>query len=1199
MKILKLFLKAFGPFTDAVLDFSGPANLHLVYGANEAGKSSALRAMTDLRYGIPPRSRDDFVHEFKGMLVAGCFEDGAGRTVGLARRKGNKDPLMGADPATGTPFAGSLLSPLSPVPPEILLALTGGVAREQFDTMYGLNSQHLRKGGQMLVQGEGELGAALFEASTGSAGIKQMLQTLQADARHYFVPKGQLPVLNEAARQLEEARLRHRQAVIKPDQWKALKRSHDQALSGLADVRQQLAGQRRRIEELTELRAVEPLLREVDLAERQWLEVSGNVALPADARESRLAAIADQTRSNCAVAEADEAIAVCRHRLVALKIDPLLLSHAPAIDRLVADLSLAGRQRDLRLKLQTATDEQARQLMLRAQRMLPGYDTVADLDDFFSQTPSSADHAELLQGLEAHQEVTFALQHLQTRLASDGSKLKQLQRAAVDQPAPRSHRALMLALAQARALGGAQQRQADALVGLSTEQRKLDVLLRDLGLQSAEHLMLSSWLAAAEIDAWERARSELLSQSVLHANQFEQLQADLAVQRQRSMSLAAAGEVVTAATLRSARWLRDEGWQAVRAVFIDPGVNADPPRISDAALNALPARFEQNQAESDRQADLLREGAQRAAEVAECAQRVAQTTQALASLTVTQELQATALASLDARWQATLSCLGIAVRLPAGVREWQAVRKTALDGHERLVQATLVHALLTQQMAVACQELSAALDGLGALAALEIELPVTGLSLDALIALGTAADRKLVMLQTAMERWQADTASLAHSVQADQSSAADLMKSLQNSRAALDQSSERLFLQPGAGVQTIKARLAELQQWAYDHQMHATQLQQLRQMQAGDRAVADAAVCLGQRLGEPALEPVDAWLDGLAQRLLSSREAASTMAALELKEAEETKRRQRALSDVENARRVLERLVTQAGVQHAEQLPDAEIRADLRHAVQLCLQRLQEQLERTSQKHRTVLRQELASLDSVAIDMEKQTCLGTRDQLEAAEQIAIEAEQAARMALAQIDTSGEAAEAKEEMEAAIARYRAGVRPWAQLKLAEALLGEALRRHREKAQGPVVALAGDYFRLMTGGRFERLVVDADSDTPLLLAQPAQGKPMEVSALSEGTADQLYLALRLAALELQRKPDRMMPLVLDDVFMTADDERAAHMFGALAKFAAASQVLIFTHHHHLLELAAGAVGSSGLRIHRLEASFIRHPDDRRKP
>lgn len=1178
MKIRTLFLKAFGPFTDAVLDFSGPANLHLVYGPNEAGKSSALRAMTDLRYGIAPRSRDDFVHEFKSLLLAGCFEDGAGRPVGLARRKGNKDPLMAADPATGAPLAGS---PLSPIPPEVVLALTGGVAREQFDTMYGLNSRHLRKGGQMLVQGEGELGAALFEASTGSAGIKQMLQTLQADARHYFVPKGQLPVLNEAARQLEEARQSYRQAVTKPDAWKALKRSHDEAQASLAEVRQQLAGQRRRVEELTELRAVEPLLRQLDLAERQWREASGHVTLPADARESRLAAIADQTRSQHAVAEADEVIAVCRHRLLALKIDPVLLSYGPAIDRLQADMGAVDRQRDLRRKLQTATDAEAGLLGLRAQRMLTGSQAVTDLDTFFRHTPSSADQAGLLQALEAHQELNFEMQHLQARLASDGDKLAQLQHAAVDQPAPRLHDALARALAQAQALGGAQQRQADARVGLDAEQRKLDGLLRDLRLQSAEQLVLSGWLASAEIDAWERERSELLGHAVLLARQFEQLQADLALQQRRRLVLAAAGEVVTADTLRQARSLREEGWQAVRAVFIDPGAGADPSR--SGAPSGLPARFEQRQAESDRQADLLREGAKRAAEVAECGQRIAATGQALASLALTQDQQVAGLALLDARWQAALPRLGIAVQTPAGVREWQALRKTALDGHERLVQATLAQALLTEQMAAAGQALSAALAALGQ------EPQASGLALEALICLGAAQDRLLVMQQAARERRQADLASLAQSMRSDQARAAGLLQSLTSSRSALDERAGRLFLAPGAAVTTFKARLAELQQWAHDFQMQSSQLQQLRQMQADNQAVADAAACLGQQLGEPLRQPVEAWLEGLAHGLLNSREAALTAAALELKEQEESTRRHRALAELDAARQRLEQLVRQAGVQHAGQLPDAEVRAEQRHAAKLRLQGLQQQLESTSRKSGPVLRQELASLDSAAIEMEKQICSARRDQLEAAEQAAIEAEQAARAALANIDTSGKAAEAKEEMEAAIARYRAGVRPWAQLKLAEALLGQALRRHREKAQGPVVALAGDYFRLMTGGRFERLVVDADSDPPLLLAQPAQGQPIEISALSEGTADQLYLALRLAALELQRKPDRVMPLVLDDVFMTADDERAAHMFGALAKFAAASQVLVFTHHHHLLVLAAGAVGNGRLKIHRLEASF----------
>jgi exonuclease SbcC len=60
----------------------------------------------------------------------------------------------------------------------------------------------------------------------------------------------------------------------------------------------------------------------------------------------------------------------------------------------------------------------------------------------------------------------------------------------------------------------------------------------------------------------------------------------------------------------------------------------------------------------------------------------------------------------------------------------------------------------------------------------------------------------------------------------------------------------------------------------------------------------------------------------------------------------------------------------------------------------------------------------------------------------------------------------------------------------------------------------------------------------------------------------------------------------------VFMTADDERAAHMFRALEKFSATSQVLVFTHHHHLLDIASRAVAENGLRVHRLESAFERH-------
>jgi uncharacterized protein YhaN len=60
MRLLRLDLKAVGPFTNAMLDLSeGQHGLHLIYGPNEAGKTSALRALSHLLFGFPLRTPDD------------------------------------------------------------------------------------------------------------------------------------------------------------------------------------------------------------------------------------------------------------------------------------------------------------------------------------------------------------------------------------------------------------------------------------------------------------------------------------------------------------------------------------------------------------------------------------------------------------------------------------------------------------------------------------------------------------------------------------------------------------------------------------------------------------------------------------------------------------------------------------------------------------------------------------------------------------------------------------------------------------------------------------------------------------------------------------------------------------------------------------------------------------------------------------
>jgi len=81
----------------------------------------------------------------------------------------------------------------------------------------------------------------------------------------------------------------------------------------------------------------------------------------------------------------------------------------------------------------------------------------------------------------------------------------------------------------------------------------------------------------------------------------------------------------------------------------------------------------------------------------------------------------------------------------------------------------------------------------------------------------------------------------------------------------------------------------------------------------------------------------------------------------------------------------------------------------------------------------------------------------------------------------------------------------------------------------------------------------------------------GERVPTSGMSDGSSDQLYLALRVAALEDFLAQSPQMPFVADDLFINFDDARAAAGFGVLAGLAQRCQVIFFTHHDHLAELA----------------------------
>jgi len=74
------------------------------------------------------------------------------------------------------------------------------------------------------------------------------------------------------------------------------------------------------------------------------------------------------------------------------------------------------------------------------------------------------------------------------------------------------------------------------------------------------------------------------------------------------------------------------------------------------------------------------------------------------------------------------------------------------------------------------------------------------------------------------------------------------------------------------------------------------------------------------------------------------------------------------------------------------------------------------------------------------------------------------------------------------------------------------------------------------------------------------------------LSEGTSDQLYLALRIAALENYAAAAAPLPFIVDDVLQTFDDTRTLATLQALLGLSAYVQVIALTHHPHVGNLAA---------------------------
>jgi len=1155
MRLATLDLLAFGHFTNKTLVFSDkPGAIDMVYGNNEAGKSTSRRSVSGFLFGIPVRTTDDFVHPKPTLRIGATVITLAGEKVQIVRRKGSKDTLRdGVD---------------NVVDEEILARALSGLDRELYEQMFSLSRDELVTGGNDLLAGKGSLGEALFGASMGLAGINDLVHALEREAQEIFKPGGSNPVLNKTLRELDENRRRVRELELRPADYLA----HESALADALAERTKLDGELRRMQ--TELARPErnkqllPLavLRSQTMAAIE--ELGDVVVLSETARQERLDAQRDQDRSEAQIADLQERIDSLKFQLTVVRPNEALLARADEIRSLHTEIGAHRKAaRDL-----PGLRTQQRAARGRAATLLAQTHPDRQLEDVADLRLTVADRAAIASLSDRFGRLDESKQQAGVRLEQAKAKVKRVQKALASLPKPKETASAAATLDSARRLGDIEA----AIAGEAAVWRAADAQLQadlaglplfDGSIDELERLPVP---VGATITRFVDAYDEIdMRQRDLSA-QDARLVDELAGHHQSLEAFESAVTVPGEGDLAAARDRRERGWALVRQTLENGDQAVD--LLSFAADRPLVDAYEESVAVADDVADRLRRESSQVARHAEleaalarCKKQLGTVRSELADLGAERE-------GLDAEWQALWAPTAISPLPPSEMQGWRSSRQdlVAEAAEQRSARAELdsKRDLVTRHGAALRREL----EGLGGSATDTATLA----ELIGLLAALTDEERSRT---DAIARGR-DLVADAKDELADAKLAAEHADSEVKSwstdwKAAisgLDLGDDLTPEQARSIVDTLAELFTALDEAAgFVSRIESIERDAATFANAANELAADVAPDSGD------LDPEDLVIT--LERLLNVAVAdAKQFEGIQLQLQDLTEQQREAQKQYKSADDELQRLMNAAGCSSLDELEDAEDRSVKLVALRAELRSLEEQMMRIAAAPAGDLAAEVAGLQLEQLEVQVAELSDRLQELGEERRRLDETVGQERALLSELERGEGAAEAAAAVEAAKATARQQAEQHALLKLAVAVLRREIERFREESHGPLLTRASDFFARLTCQEHTGLTTAFDDrGNVILVGRRAGGAEITVEHMSDGTRDQLYLALRLATIEHQLDRSEPLPLIVDDLFVNFDDDRAAAGFEILAELAEKTQVVFFTHHRHLVELAKATLSS----------------------
>ncbi len=1165
MRIRRLDLLAYGHFTDAGFDLPAKQpDIHFVYGLNEAGKSTALAGVGDLLFGIPHNSSRNFLHDYTSMRL-GAVVEGKAAELEFKRRKGTKETLLNKDEL---PF---------PAGESVLAPFLNGADRTFYERMFCLDHERLRQGGRDILDAQDDIGQILFSAGAGIAGLRERLKKLHADAdalwgnrragrRKYF----------QVEDRLKEAESALREHTVTAKRWHELHTALDKANEDYERLEAETEAKTAEQRKLSRIRRVYRNVQKHSEASKRIEELGEVIPLPEDASRQFEEAATNDAHAQTRLSALTDQIEALRAERSALTFDENLLSRGEDINQLhERRIQVRNGKSDLPKRRAELAAAEAELKLLAAELDWQADDS----SQVLTRTPTRSKLTTTRSLSKRGAELVTAENNARAACGEADERVSELTQDLKDEGALTDISSLTATIGVVHEIGDIGANLSAAAKEVQAAADSVQRLLKSMRPTLAGEHDLDSLPVPQKnaVENYRDRRRELAQYVNTCREKIRSTELLLARHRKEYKRTASDEHAVPAEELQRLRAHRDTGWSIIRRKYIENAAVPDAEIEAFDAGGSLPDAYESAIGSADTAADLRFEKAQATARLAEIARQIAEQEEYLEQLRGQDQGYINDEAEFSAEWLALWNGVPLTPLGPDEMLIW-------IDARSQVLQALETKAAAERETASLREEESRAKE------LLINELSALGIDTDPLadrplrIVLERAAD-----IQRQHQNREESRRRLEGELKKAAAESARKRKSLESAEKSLiewkDQWSAaivQLGLNPEAAPETLDVqidaidRLREIAGRIND--LKHDRIEKIeRDIEAFEGEVAGLVTSIAPQLADMDREDAALQLERLLTEATRAQElanAADTRISAEEKKAEEYEQTHRDASDV------IEYLQRAASVVSIEGLRKAIERSDELRSLQAEQEEVSNALAQDGDGMSLGdLTEEFAAADLDQIAAREETINLELSDLRARQMEAGEARSTARREFEAIGGDDRAARAAADKQAALAEMSDIAEEYVRLRSAGLLLQWAIDRYRREKQAPLLKRAGELFAILTGGSFTGLQLDFDeNDNARLAGIREDGSKVTVSGMSDGSADQLYLALRVAAVEDFLSHSAPLPFIADDLFINFDDERAAAGFKVLAQLAKKTQVIFFTHHQHLLEVANAALGTT---------------------